>query len=111
MMAPDSDGRVQGNQCISLNSGYRKGLTVTDLLPRISSTAVQLDESTLIDICDLLGADTVAVDGRRVTFDKLLPTSDRQRWTGVFGEWVIADGPAWCVVPDAGTSDAWVRTA
>ena len=80
-------------------------------LPRITPTALQIHESTLVDLCDLLEADTIEVDESVVTFTKVLPTSDRQRWTGRFGEWVVADGGAWCVLPDVSTARAWVRTA
>lgn len=84
---------------------------MTHPFSRITPTALQIDETTLVDVCDLLEADTIEVDETVVTFTKVLATSDRQRWTGTFGEWVVADGAAWCVVPDPSTQLAWARTA
>lgn len=72
--------------------------------------AVRIQESTLVDICDLLEANTIEVVDTEVTFTKVLPTSDRQTWRGEFGHWVVADGFGWSVLPDAKPAE-WARSA
>jgi hypothetical protein len=75
-----------------------------------SVTALQIEESSLLHICQALTADTIEVDGTRVTFIKVLPTSDRQLWSGEYGEWVVRDGRTWTVQPGPRPL-TWVRTA
>jgi hypothetical protein len=73
-------------------------------------TAVKIEASTVVDICDLLEADTIEVIGAAVTFTKVLPTGDRQSWTGEFGHWMVADADTWTVLPDAQPA-TWVQNA
>jgi len=72
-------------------------------------SAVRIEPGTLVDICDLLQADTIELDGSAVRFVRRLPTDDTQTWTAELGHWMVADGLGWSVLPDAGQS-VW-RTA
>lgn len=64
------------------------------------ATALILTESTVVDICEMLSADTININDTSVTFTKVLPHADRLTWSGELGDWLVSDGCGWAVLPN-----------
>ncbi|HET9873298.1 MAG TPA: hypothetical protein VFP89_11995 [Propionibacteriaceae bacterium] len=71
---------------------------------------MRIQEANLLDICELLEADTMQVEGTAVTFTKVLP-HDRQTWSAEFGDWVVPDGRSWKIQGHPGPTGTRTGTA
>ena len=69
---------------------------MSDLYPQpISRAAVPIQENTLVDICEMLGAERFELVDTSVTFFKRLPLGDGILWVGAFGDHVVVSGNTW----------------
>jgi hypothetical protein len=68
-------------------------------------SALRLLEHSLLDIEELLGADSFTVDGDQVVFRRRATgTRAAVSWEGRMGDWLVSDGAAhWRIVSDQPT--------
>jgi hypothetical protein len=62
--------------------------------------ALVIDEPSLIEVCDLLGADLIEVVDSAVTFVKQLACGDRMRWTAELGDHLVSTYDGWRVTSE-----------
>jgi hypothetical protein len=69
---------------------------VSDLHPQATHrAALPIREDTLVDICEMLGAERFELVDTSVTFFKRLPLGDGIRWVGAFGDHMVVSGNTW----------------
>lgn len=67
-----------------------------------SDRVIRLREHTLVDVSDLLDADTFALVDQDVTFTRRRAGQPVQRWHARIGDWCVPDdGEGWRLVADA----------
>ena len=72
-----------------------------------SDDAIRLREHTLVEIGDLLGADSFSLVDEEVTFTRrAVGDQPAMRWVGRLGDWLVSDGQSfWRIVSDPSGSD------
>ncbi|MET0692748.1 MAG: hypothetical protein ABWY56_02400 [Propionibacteriaceae bacterium] len=76
-----------------------------------SSFPIPITERSLIDICDLLGADRFELAGVRVSFVSRRGRAREVRWTGYLGDHLVPCGTGWRITSELGTETVWASVA
>ena len=72
---------------------------------------ISITEDSLVQICDLLGAERFELTGAQISFVSRRGLGRQVRWSGYLGDHLVPCGQGWRITSELGTETVWASVA